>query len=250
MERLDTTTTVDTPERVRFRYRLAGPGLRGVAWLVDLMIQGAVVFGLMMGLFALGAPLGDLGLGIASGAALLLLFLANWFYGAAFEWAWRGQTPGKRLLDLRVVRLDGAPVGLGDAVLRNLLRGVDGLPFGYAVGVLVSCVDDRMRRLGDLVAGTVVVSESRPDLLDAVPVDPPVTDAERMALPHDVPLARETRRAIEALLRRREQFHPARVEELAGYLAPTLSDRTGVEAPTALRTLTLAYARATGRDRA
>lgn len=248
MELVDTTVYVDTHERVRFRYRVAGPGVRGAAWLVDLAIQAFVIaVGLVVA--ALFGSLGAFGGGLGGGLFLALLFVVSWFYGAAFEWAWSGQTPGKRLLSLRVVRSDGAPVAFRDAVMRNLMRGVDGLPIGYVVGILVAVANRRMLRLGDFVAGTMVVMEVGTRLHDAVPLDPPVSEAERQALPLRVDLTAHERASIEALLRRRERLGAERVEELAGYLGPSLSARTGVVAPTWLRTLALAWARAAGRER-
>lgn len=245
---VDTVAEIDTPERVRFRYRLAGPGSRGVAYVLDLLIQGTVM-AVAVALNAAFALFGEVAAGAGVGLFLLVLFLLAWIYGAFFEWLWAGQTPGKWATGLRVVRSDGAPIGWSDALLRNLARGVDALPFLYVVGGIATVMDPRMRRLGDLLAGTMVVVEQGTSLGDAVEVDPPVTEAERQALPVRVTLTPDERRAIEGLLSRRPQLGEARVEELAAMLAPTLAARTGVEAPTALRTLVLAWARATGRDR-
>lgn len=247
MERLDTTTTVDTPERVRFTHRLAGPGVRGVAWLIDLLLQGVVVLGLLIGL-TVSSVFSGLGAEVGTGASLVTFFVVSWFYAAFFEVIWAGQTPGKRALQLRVVRTDGSAIGLREALLRNLMRGVDGLPFAYVIGALVATFDPRLRRLGDWVAGTMVVVEQRTLLLDAVVIEPPVTEGERQALPIRVALRGEEQRAIESLLRRRRRMSTARVEEIAQVLGPRIAEREGVVAGTWLRTLTLAYARATGRD--
>ena len=91
--------------------------------------------------------------------------------------------------------------------------------------------------------------ELRSEGVDSLELEPPLSEAERAALPVRVELSRDERRAISALLLRRARLSPAQVEELAGQLAPTVAERTGVEAPTHLRTLALAWARATGRDR-
>lgn len=247
LERLDTTTTVDTPERVRFSHRLAGPGVRGVAWLLDVVLQAAVITAVVVALLVTSVVSGlDLGVGV--GGIMLAFFVVTWFYAAIFEVVWSGQTPGKRALQLRVVRLDGSAIGAREATLRNLMRGVDGLPLAYGIGVLVAAFDPRLRRIGDWVAGTMVVVEQRTTLLDAVAIEPPVTEGERQSLPIRVTLRPEERRAIEALLRRSKRLSPGRVEELAALLGPRVAAREGVTAETWLRTLTLAYARATGRD--
>ncbi|WP_372016860.1 RDD family protein [Pseudoxanthomonas sp. 10H] len=146
---LDTYREVLTPEGVSLHLPAAGPVPRALAWLVDLAVRAAIVLALAMVLGVLG--------GLGEGLYLVGLFLVSWAYPIVLEAAWNGQTPGKRALGLRVVAGDGAPVGWLPAVVRNLMRTVDMLPFGYATG-LVACLCDRDgRRLGDLVADTVVV---------------------------------------------------------------------------------------------
>lgn len=247
IELLDTTATVDTPERVRFQHRLAGPGRRGIAWLIDGFIFLIVAIALSSVLGALeGAPaLQKAGTGVF----LVAMFFLQWGYGAFFETLLSGRTPGKLTMSLRVVREDGGPARLQDYVLRNLLRTADWVPFGFGLGLLVMLIDPQMRRLGDLVAGTVVVVEERRGMLGRIAIDPPVTQAEREALPPRVVLSRDETAVIEALLRRRHELSDERAEELAALFGPNLSERTGVLAPRWERVLVLAYARATGKDR-
>ena len=185
--------------------------------------------------------------GFGTGAVLVWLFLLKWFYAAMFETMWNGQTPGKLLLSLRVVRDDGAPGRLPDFVLRNLLRAVDFLPVGFGVGVLAMFMDRRMRRIGDMAAGTIVIMEERTRVLGKLTVEPPIRADERAALPPVIRLTREEIRSIEALLRRRQRVSSERAEELASYLAPKLREAFGVEGESDLRVLALCWARATGR---
>lgn len=240
---LDTTSAIRTPERVRFRHQVAGPGRRSVAWAFDAVLQAMLlaVVGVVMLLVG--------GTGWGSGALLVAAFLVSWFYGAVLEIAMAGQTPGKLITGLRVVTATGAPAAPLQLVLRNLLRGVDFLPFGYGIGVFAMAADPALRRVGDLVAGTLVVDERRGDLLGAVPLDPPITEEERRALPPRVSLERPDVDALETLLRRRSELSPGRVDELAAMVGPLLNE-LGVEGDDDLRSVTLAYARATGRDRA
>lgn len=247
IELLDTTATVDTPERVRFQHRLAGPGRRGIAWLIDGFVFILVAWALGSLLAALqGAPaLHKAGTGLL----LVALFFLQWGYGAFFETVLSGRTPGKLAMALRVVRDDGGPARLQDYVLRNLLRSADWLPVGFGLGLLVMLIDPRMRRIGDLVAGTIVVVEERRAMLGRIAIDPPVSQAEREALPPRVVLSRDEISVIEALLRRRHELSDERAEELAALFGPILSERTGVVAPRWERVLVLAYARATGKDR-
>lgn len=240
---LDTTTTIRTPERVGFRFRIAGPGRRGAAWGVDLAIQAVGMAFVALVAFAVG------GTGWGQGGVFLALFLVSWFYGALFEIALQGRTPGKLLLGLRVVTATGAPASAGQIVLRNLLRGADFLPVGYGVGVLAMLTDRGLRRLGDRVGGTMVVDERHQRLGADVVLDPPITAEERRGLPARVPLDKPTLQAIEAFLRRTGDLSEGRAEELAGLLAPSLR-AMGVDAPSDRRVLALGWARATGRDRA
>lgn len=260
MTLLDTLASIETPERVAFRYELAGPGRRSVAWAIDAAIRAAAISGAVLAAVLVSASspraLGDASVGLL----LVALFVLEWCYGIAFEYALQGRTPGKIVVGVRVVRVDGSPASLADLVLRNLLRAVDYLPMWplaaelpmlmlptFGVGAAVALFDPRLRRVGDLVAGTIVVVESARRLAASVPIEPPLTDAERGALPPRIDLSSEELKAIEALLRRRRTLSAGRAEEIASLLGPTLAARTGISAPSALRTLTLAYARATQR---
>ena len=247
LELLDTTAAVDTPERVRFRYRLAGPGRRAAAWLIDMAIAVAIVIFAMVliSLIAVIPGLFNAGMGLV----LVLMFAVQWLYGAFFETLLAGRTPGKLALSLRVVREDGSPGQFPDFLLRNLVRAADFMPMFYGLGVTTMLVDRKLRRLGDLVASTVVVIEERGAVLGGVAIDPPVSEAERQALPPRVDLSRDEIQVIETFLRRRRMLSHERAEELALLFGPKLSERTGITANSWERVLTLAYARATGKDR-
>jgi uncharacterized RDD family membrane protein YckC len=249
VETIDTTATVETPERVRFRHRLAGPGQRGAAWLIDTVIQLLAVMAaaVAVALVSVLPAVGEIGAGLL----MLALFAVQWLYGVFFETLMSGRTPGKAVLELRVVREDGAPARFPDLLLRNLVRAADFLPAAFGLGVLVMALDPKMRRIGDQVAGTVVIAENRSSVLSAVRIEPPVSEEERQALPARVDLWPEELEVIESFLRRRRRLADQRAQELAAQLGPALSARTGITSDSAgwERVLTLAYARATGRDR-
>jgi len=242
LDRLDTVVSIDTPERVRFRYRLAGPGLRGAALLIDWFIQAVLILVVWLLSVAVAAWLGE----AAMGSLLVGLFAVTWFYAAIFELALSGRTPGKLVLRLRVVRLDGAPVRWVDVLLRNLLRAADGAPFPYGIGALVSMFDPMQRRIGDLVAGTMVVVEGSNELAGGLDV-PPMTSAEADEVPPRVTLSREQRRAIEGLLRRAPRLGQERAHDLARPLADALVLSQNLPKATPLRTLELAWLRSVGR---
>jgi uncharacterized RDD family membrane protein YckC len=157
---------IETPEQTSIEFPLAGIGSRFLAVLIDSMIQGAVLITLALIFVGLGFGFSSAGFGRSSAAniwivAILIFayFLLMYGYFAVFESIWNGQTPGKRLTHIRVIKDSGQPITAIDAVARNLLRLVDQMPFAYGIGVLCAWISPQSKRLGDYVAGTVVVHE-------------------------------------------------------------------------------------------
>ena len=161
MTAADEFLTIDTPENVVFGYEVAGIGSRFLAAVVDsfliaiLLIVTNLTLFLLVGVFARET----ITAGASWVAALLGLvsFAFLWGYYIFFEMLWNGQSPGKRWLGLRVLCTDGTPIGLPEAIIRNLIRIVDFLPAYYGIGVITMFLNERARRLGDLAAGTLVV---------------------------------------------------------------------------------------------
>jgi uncharacterized RDD family membrane protein YckC len=154
--------SVATPERVAMSLPVAGLGYRAMAYLVDL---GLIFSALLLAYFAyslVGPSVIEVWPGLSSAVRVgfaIGLFIAQWGYWALFEALWNGQTPGKRLLKIRVVKRDGSPVGPLESAVRNLVRVADFFPAGYALGITVMLIDAQQRRLGDLAAGTLMVRE-------------------------------------------------------------------------------------------
>jgi uncharacterized RDD family membrane protein YckC len=161
--------TIETPEQVALELPLAGVGSRFLAIAIDTLLQAALGFVVAFVLISAGPALFGNVLGAAGSylpaIGLILIFAIYWAYFAAFEIVWRGQTPGKRLAGLRVIRDSGRPLDATAAILRNLLRAVDILPGFYAVGVIVMLLNRQSRRLGDFAAGTIVVHDREPERL-------------------------------------------------------------------------------------
>jgi uncharacterized RDD family membrane protein YckC len=151
------TYQVITTEKVPLSYRVASVGSRFLAWLIDggLIVLMFIVGSLFAGI--LDARRAGLGSAVMALAALALL----WGYFLLFEWLWNGQTPGKRLLGIRVIDGQGGAVSFFQSAVRNVLRAVDSLPFFYGLGSLVAICNPAHRRLGDLAAGTLVIHVER-----------------------------------------------------------------------------------------
>lgn len=172
------TLIIETPERVPLAFALASIGNRFLAVAIDHTIQFlAIALIVFIFLFAAGATSGS-GSNLIDGLGtevpnwliavmILILFLVFSGYFALFEWLWDGQTPGKRLTKLRVIREDGRPITLWEAIARNLLRIFDAIPGFvipvYSVGLIVVFLSGRDQRVGDLFAGTVVIRERTDD---------------------------------------------------------------------------------------
>ncbi|XXF76013.1 RDD family protein [Myxococcaceae bacterium GXIMD 01537] len=154
---LDGTHTVLTPEYVEFRFTLAGIYSRFLAWLMDtaIVLGGTGVVLIVLNLVMAVFP------GFASALSFVIYFLVDWGYAITLEAAWSGQTVGKRVMNLRVIQESGVRIGFYHAALRNLARPVDRLPLLYLVGGLTALVSRSQQRLGDMLAGTIVVRERR-----------------------------------------------------------------------------------------
>jgi uncharacterized RDD family membrane protein YckC len=197
---------IDTPEQIPLEFPLAGIGSRFLALAIDTLIQSAVTVALVLVAIAIDARAHKIPGRGAWALAILVLF---WFtvhfgYFAIFEAVWNGQTPGKRSTHLRVIQDSGRPITAYESVARNFLRIVDSLPGLYGVAIISALLSAKSKRLGDYVAGTVVVHE-KPATLEA----PVGFDAVPSAttLKHDASrLAQGEFQLIEAFLLRRSQL--------------------------------------------
>jgi uncharacterized RDD family membrane protein YckC len=159
------TLVIETPERVPLHFALASIGNRFLACTIDHAIQVITMIVMAIAFFTL-ANYSSLSDELTSApkwvyaVLIIVLFLIVSGYFAFFEWLWNGQTPGKRWLKLRVIREDGRPVTFWEATVRNLLRSFDMMPAPfYSIGLISVFSTARDQRVGDLVAGTVVVRE-------------------------------------------------------------------------------------------
>jgi len=166
MEPIGDQLNIETPELVAIEMPLAGIGSRFIAIVIDYLIWGAVflVLGLLAALIIPALHFfGGVSANWAIGGFVLIIFLMQWGYFSLFEAFDNGRTPGKRVARIRVIHRSGRGINFVEALARNLVRFVDYLPGFYAVGVVAIFVSKRNQRLGDMVAGTLVVRDREVD---------------------------------------------------------------------------------------
>jgi uncharacterized RDD family membrane protein YckC len=184
--------------------------LRFYAWLIDSLIRGTVMIFMLWGLTYFDRA--------GTGVFLILAFLIEWFYPVYFEIFNQGKTPGKSMFGLFVAQENASPVTPVSSLIRNLLRFVDFMPFCYGFGLLCVLSNSRFQRIGDIVAGTVVLHEDvikqSKQEINVEPITPPV------------PLLLNEQQALISFYQRRPMLSEERAEELAKISGPLVSDRT------------------------
>ena len=221
--------TIDTPEQTALEYPIAGLGSRFLALLADTAVQIVLAFfAVIIGTFiAAGlAKIWELGPQWVFAIIIVFAFLLNAGYFALFETVWNGQTPGKRFAQVRVIKDDGRPIGAYEAIVRNALRLVDVLPGMYGVGLISIFLSRQSKRLGDYVAGTVVVHEKtlegvRPYVATTVDETLPPIDAAKVTL--------EEVQLIETFLNRRDNLEPAVRTTMASQITDRLAKKMEVQ---------------------
>jgi len=216
---------LELPEEIDLQVELANVGSRTLAILVDIAIGSLVLF-IVYSLWELLAHdvAEDWFIKVSSSvvkiALILLIFGFQWCYFNLFEWLWNGQTPGKRLLHLRVIKVDGSPVSGIDVLLRNLSRPVDTLgPMGL-IGLLMIFVNRKAQRLGDLMAQTLVIHETAIDWSIFDQVETLDAQAQGVVATPGIRLNSTQWELLHRYLNRRESFEA----EVRQRLAPILRD--------------------------
>jgi uncharacterized RDD family membrane protein YckC len=254
---LDTATRVMTPEHISFEYQLAGPFRRIVAYLADIMISLvaygslAFIFWMLFTMVFANSGLIDELAGLLVFATLVGWFLVYWFYGAVTETYLNGQTYGKRMFSLRVMTVDGHAIDGVQATLRNFFRLLDMAPIASVelmlgglpeemplflptclIGLIAMMMNQRYQRLGDLVAGTMVIHEEPRELARLETFeDQRVTLLAEHVPPSFVPSAKLTR-AISQYIDARKTLAPQRANEIAVHVAGPLIHRFGLMSDT------------------
>jgi uncharacterized RDD family membrane protein YckC len=219
-EKLDTLQAVELAEGVAIRLRVAGPLLRAGAYCIDVIIRGVALSVISAVVMGSGMVVGDR---VGFGVLALIGFVMEWFYPMVFEAGRRGATPGKRLVGLRVVQVNGSPIGWGQSFVRNILRWVDAMPLvTYGFGLASCLATRRFQRLGDLAAGTVVIYD-RESVRAVLAAPPPIAP-----VPLPVGLTPDETRALVSFRERAGLWSGGRREEIAAQ-AVALSGADGAE---------------------
>ncbi|MFY9573226.1 MAG: RDD family protein [Blastocatellia bacterium] len=236
---LDDELIIETPERVELHYVLANVGNRFLAAAIDHLIQIVAILVIIVAAGAFSGWQLFSAMNVwAAAITVLAVFAIYWGYFVVFETLWSGQTPGKRMMRLRVVREDGRPVRFFEVFVRNILRvTIDLLPApSYAIGVVSIIFSARSKRVGDFVAGTVVVKEratEAPSLSEIIKV----SEIEQRRLERAAParfvadtrrLSEREIRAVETFLKRRFELTDVNREALAARIAQPISTKLGV----------------------
>ena len=255
---LDNQVRVSTPENISFQYEITGPARRLFAYLADVAITitafaliafvGAMLFALIASLLqGIGVgPMLTVIAEIANGVLLALAFLSLWFYGAYMETYFNGQTWGKMIANIRTISVDGSSIDGSQATLRNFFRLLDvspfislGLLFGpdfgyqpilpiFAFGLISMIISPKFQRVGDLVAGTMVVTEEKKWVHSLATFQDPRVPKLAELIPDHFIVNRSLARTLAEYVDRRRILPPQRVSEVAEHLGKPLLETMGL----------------------
>lgn len=223
---MDRTLDIRTPESIAFSYELAGVGSRFLAVFLDLLVQITLLILIAWGLIVAASHLPQpvhsdkAADNFATAILVFIVFLIFFGYFVLFEAFWNGQTPGKRMMGIRVVRDGGYPLDFSASLVRNLIRVGEAMIGFYAVAAIVAVSSPQNKRLGDMAAGTIVVRDaklSQADLLRDL--------RERPVYAATAFVSGEERSVIKRFLERRDALVPQRRKSLAHDLAERVRPR-------------------------
>ena len=224
--------TIETPEQIALEFPLAGIGSRFLAFFYDSLLQLVVALVALIGSAIILPDLGRYWPAAWNWTAALLAFAGfcvYWGYFAFFEAVWKGQTPGKRHAGIRVIHQSGRAINVFEAVARNFMRAIDSLPGMYGVACITMFLDARNRRLGDMVAGTVVVHERKDEGLEPLWNSASTTPAA-VSPNVAVRLNLQEFELMEAFLARRLDLTPEVRRDTAQLIAHRIGEKLGVAA--------------------
>jgi uncharacterized RDD family membrane protein YckC len=222
--------TIQTPEQITMELAPAGIGSRFLALALDTVIQGVLYTAIFLSaMFVLpGTRIAGLSSTLVGAVGLFLLFCIYWGYFAAFEILWHGQTPGKRVAGIRVVKDTGRPITAIEGIGRNLMRVIDGL-FFYLPGLISVVLSRQNKRLGDYVAGTIVIHDT--DTFQVKPDWAFTTSGQTSPHPELSKISEQDLILIETFLHRRYDLDATVRFNTAVQLAEMIQRKAGLAKP-------------------
>lgn len=233
--------SISTPENVDLHLEIAGLGNRVLAQLVDSLINITTAFvviltALIIGVFILLSPIDaqtkSIWYGLIAMISVFIIFIQVNCYFIVFEAIWHGQTPGKKVAEIRVIEANGQPIGWAGAIIRNLIRMVDQILF---LGLMVMLFDKNERRLGDMAAGTIVIREHKPDISTSkILLSAPVGASNLLDIGRVTP--EEYDLVVDFLKRRKslaKAYRPLVAQKLSKYFHDKLGSLESSDAPEA-----------------
>jgi uncharacterized RDD family membrane protein YckC len=234
--------TIETPDHLELQFQLAGIGVRLIAFLIDKSIQLGLILGTVLFVTVLLFFTGQMATFveffaqakkgvwqwlIAGGLFVYGIVVIGYF--VIFEYFWSGSTPGKRYQEIRVIRNDGRPISFFDSAIRNILRFIDLLGDVYPVGLIVMFVDSQNRRLGDLVAGTIVISEREAARVIVAEVGAGETYQDPELKSAAAAMTAEDYRIVSKFLLRRNELEPEHRSRLATEISNRILGKISLE---------------------
>jgi uncharacterized RDD family membrane protein YckC len=216
---------IDTPEQIALELPLAGVGSRSLALVIDSLLQVLFIILVNLMLVFLIPFVGNSFKNIGAILMVLIPFFFMWGYFTLFEIFWNGQTPGKRLVRIRIISDSGRPITPAEAIGRNLVRIIDMLPGVYAVGLICMLLNRRNKRLGDYVAGTIAVYDKKVERVSTI-WNPGI--AAPAADPNAAKISPEELVLIETYLNRRLELEPPVRKKTAAQVAALIQSKLGV----------------------
>ena len=219
---------IRTPENLEVSYELAGAGTRASAYIVDFLLM-TLLLSLFQNLFAaILVPLPEELHGYVAALLGLIAFVYFNAYFIVFELLWAGQSPGKRIVGIRVIKSGGFALRFSDTLIRNLLRAVDFIPLFYGVGFASLLLTRQCQRIGDLVAGTLVVYQEKsvPDSSFASPVTSDTSVPFPIGKLGNIPI--DVMETCDEFLRTKDQLAPKYRQQIAADLLELVERTAGL----------------------
>ena len=211
---LSLSYVVDTPEGVAIKLPVAGLWSRSAAWMIDLLIRGGVYIFLAIVLSITGL--------FGQGILLIVIFTLEWFYPVFYEVLNNGKTPGKKIIGIKVVNTNGSQLDWGASMTRNIIRFIDMLPLVYGVGFISVLLSRHSQRIGDIVAGTIVIYDNHDNTGS---LESPMFSGLNNITAYKsfiTDLSLDERRAFIAFAERFDSLSVPRKEELISIISPVL----------------------------